>query len=368
MSVVQTNWNPLNESPGAAEAARRADEAFEIRWDTADFEAWARDISEALWGIWELSLTSSAEIAEDVRDREEEDRQWDNPELLLAQLDDNIESVERLNNNLQELIEAPYIQRLIDDSVISTEIWNTILLWIKNGNEFWEVINSLSEDEVTYEQKEAIINWWSMMNNEEDVEQFINDFENDFWAEFNDRIDWVFEVELKQNAFDLVAQGYMIGESDNPEEKQQALNMSFWTAINVATNWRQFNRTEYFNVRQREVRNPDLTPDRRLQSLTEILAIVNTDQWWKSKTIRETNQRTRLQETIAQAWLTEQYLSAQAELRQAQLERDQDQILRLQERLSQIVEETEQITWTELWDFSIELEWASETHEDTSLS
>ncbi len=42
-------WNPLAESPEQAEEKRKADKAFEIRWETADFQADAEWLRESLW-------------------------------------------------------------------------------------------------------------------------------------------------------------------------------------------------------------------------------------------------------------------------------------------------------------------------------
>ena len=341
---------------------------FRELWETADFWAWAESMARALWGIWELDPEAGREIAEDTGRQEALEADWNDPDLILAQLDQTKETTEVINSNLQEIIEAPYIQRLIEDDVISSDIWNTILLWLQNGDYFPDVIWGIPNEDITITQKEAIINTWGLMNSEEGVEQFTQDFERDFWEQFSDRTDWVFEVELKQNAFDLVAQGYIIDDPENPNEKRQALDMAFETAVNVAINWRQFPRTEYFHVRQREVRDSNLSPDRRLQALTEILAYVNTDQWWKWTTIRETHRRARQHEMIAQAWLAEQFQSTQSRLRQAQQENNQTLIQQAQSELNEILTQASEITWTEIWDFNIALDWGSEDWEATGLS
>lgn len=348
MSLPIVWWPVIPETLEARLAQAEADARFAEQWELANFEAWAESMADALWGIWEIPINEGHNTIKDIKGVEERERE--DPDLILSQLEwwSDIENwIEVSSDAISDLIETPFIERLIDDWLFTREAWDTILQALNEGGNFDDTISSLEDDSPNPEQKQAIIAMCWVMNSEEWKEQFSQDFERDFWNQFTERVDGVFQSERKQEAFDMVASNYMIGESENPEERKKALDMTFWTAVNTAISWKIFERNEYFETRLSAVRNPDIIdPTTRLQALTDILNHVDRDQWGKWSTVRLANARNRVIQTIAQAWLTERFLVAQEALNLAQQENDQARVAELQAEIEKIAQET----WVEAWD------------------
>lgn len=359
MSLPIVWWPVIPETLEARLAQAEADARFAEQWEIANFGSSAESMAHALWGIWEIPIDEWLSTVQDVRNMEAWDRE--NPDLILAQLDDWWETIrdnrENPDNMLTDIIETPFIERLIHDEVISGKLGRYIQEELQAWWYFPDIIRSIEWDNPNNEQRQAIIDTWWVMNSEEWTEQFAQDFERDFGNQFTDRINGEFSSSLQQDAYDMVASSYMIWESHETWDIQIALDMAFRTAANSAISGRVFHRTEYFETRLDEVRDVTLSVDERLQSLTEILAIVHTDQWWKWNTIREANRRVVRQRTLQQAWLNFEFSQTQEQLLEARRQNNRQQEMIAQTQLRILLEQASEITWTPIWDFDISLEW-----------
>lgn len=366
MSAPTGQWNPITESPEQAKAKLRKEEEFAERWKTADFWAWAESMSDALGGIGKIDPETGLQLAEEARIAESKDWEVDNPDLILAKLDDTpdtwndkwVQAIEyreiMKNTEVTEMIEYPYIQRLVENNTLSPELWAKILKWLLSGNTLKDTIRV--QREIWNDLKQAIVDNWQGLNSKKWMQKFAKDFEKDFWEKFTERKDKSFPSELMQSAYESVASAYMIWETSDSESQKKALDMAFATAANTEIFGRQFPRTELFEQTMKKIKNSELSPDERLNSLTKLIALVSTDQWSKWKMIRDARARILWSEEEKSLVLSEQYQEIQEQLRVAEKTWDTSQIAQLEKQLWEITEGSWDITDTSIWDFDTTLE------------
>ncbi|MCH8518538.1 hypothetical protein LAT59_02145 [Candidatus Gracilibacteria bacterium] len=359
----------IPETPEQRRAQEEADARFALLGETANFEEGAKDVANALGGIGNLPIDDGLSRAEAIR--REEEGSGENPDLILSQLDGSGEhesGIENISEEVQELVDTPFIERLINDKVINRETGDVIQKELLNGGYFLDIINNINSDKLSSANKQAIIDRWGMMNSEHGAEELSQDFERDYGNSLTDRSDGVFNSGLKQDAYNLVASKYMIGESDNDIDREKAVNMAFGTAVNGEIQGKHFPRTEYFYKRLSEVKNPDLNINDRLQAFTELLAVINTDQGGKGSTVRKANERTRMQNTIAQVNRSREFQDAQQALITAQQANEQAQIDAAESQIAEIAANA----GVEVGDLRAlgggEVDIGSDTNEDTHIT
>ncbi len=375
--MISTPISTLAENPEEAQKKREADAAFQRAGEEANFWARAESLKTSLWGIWQRPPEEASIVAGEVAQVEAWESQepeidfsafdipttgngndtltWSAANDTLAwetQIVDELEkwkNTESIDSKISEDPASPLIERLVADGVISSEIQQQLQEKLAAGMEFSQVIES---SDIEPNAKQMIKDRWEDMNNPENQEAF----ETDFGSTFPDIKDekWDFKSPRMEEAFTMVGSAYLVGESHNPVEQKASLDMAFKTAGNKAIKGKQFERSISFQENMKVLQDGNANPNERMEALTTILKLVDTDQakkWLKTSENHaewDTLEDTQLTDMIEEAGVWKEYSAAKEARQVAQTSWDTKKIEAAQEQVTQIVEKAAQLTGTPL--------------------
>lgn len=304
----------ISETLAEAERRRQLDAEFEAKGENANFWKAAEWFKEG-FGITEFNPEREEKAQTIVAKREASE--W-NPDLELDRALDSLDNwwelwewtqitsidpeAEFQNSNDPESAEiiseswldrheyAPFIDRLVWDEdgnknwVINITQGQEIKKQLVEWGEFTEIISGL--EDISDSTKQLIIDRYGELNSEEYTEKFVEKFEHDYGSEFQEfkNEKWEFSNERAQEAYDIIARAYMIGENDtSPVAQKEALDMAINMAANTAISGKQFEETETFKENFKDVKNTNLSLKERFIVLQTILDLVDTSQWKAGK-------------------------------------------------------------------------------------
>ena len=342
MSVVQTNWNPLNESPEAAEAARRADEDFERRWEIA-FDP--EQIKQATW-IGEVPIEDGFDTIETARINEELDSE--DPEEILLWLETNSwEELEVSNKQVENTGEFwPLFDRFHANGNIDSEaLENLQQAWINSDN-FSMKIQAISV--LTQEQKDEIISSIKYLT-ENNTQKASEILQQDFWEIFSDYIsEWWSEDITWESAASLDAYQELCSHFIAHWDKNQMLGqLELWfdmasnslaSRVDVQMWWNEVTLQRALQ----EAKSSKNLKD-RFAALVTISWLINTWAGAVWKRWRQTLEMKQARDALVNAWLVERFKDLQKSLLEAQQNQDQQRTEELQTEITEI----EQSIWIE---------------------
>jgi len=252
-----------------------------------------------------------------------------------------------------ESVEAPFINRLVQDDVLDSEVAEDMKLAIMQGSSLKELQNLLPE-----KIRKDALEKWEYINNTDNFDKNRELFEKDFWnvAQNMKNESGEFISEWDKLVYEKIGAKYSVAEQADDIEQWRAFDMAIGIALNEIV-WRNnFERSLDFQIKYENVIDSSESEEKRIKSLSSIAETLNDDQaskWGRRKMDRQTAQK----KEMLRALLREKYTEAQAQLQTARKEDNQKAMDLAQAQMDEAVEQASLWDIWANWDTALETWW-----------
>lgn len=309
MSLPIVWWPVIPETLEARLAQAEADARFAKQWELANFESSAESMAHALWGIWEVPIDEWLSTALKIRSMEAQDTE--NPDLILAQLDNWWENPEDNNRELETNIYTPSIRYLEGKDIInsweSTSLIEHFMNWWTIGN-IWEtnIFTDTDKESEVIQILQTMTEWEEWREN--GLKRFWEIFWESLWIQRDSR--WEIIGARVNEAYNMIgSQFFVLDESQDNWAFEQEFNAAIHTSYNTLLDWaidikwqdEKFERLTWI------ILNNTKTPKERFEAFTEFLEFGHTQKWfWK---LQEKNYRIKTAEAkLENIWKLEYFI------------------------------------------------------------